>query len=257
MGIIVPNETRFDLLTMQAFSYDLFAQVKPITIVFLLPAPNDYTLTGLALPSLETLDTNLGDFNIDTMLTTRIFSSQLPVKVENNYFTPNLPRLLETQLAFLKFMANGQTGRFRIVPILVRFDDMNAQSKDSAPVLADLIVKNADWPDAAEATKRLRNLVPPQAMRDPNAPPPNPMDDPMARAELAGKFATAHKTMADANKTSMDTLAAYGVMLPPVPPPLPPEIPQPEPHPAMVGMPMPPPPPEGGGSPGGSQPPPY
>jgi hypothetical protein len=61
---------------------------------------------------------------------------------------------------------------------------MQTLGPESAPVLADLIVKNADWPDAQEATKRLRNLVPPAALRDPNQPPPDPMQDPMARAEL-------------------------------------------------------------------------
>lgn len=150
---------------------------------------------------------------------------------------------------------------------------MQTLGPDTAPVLADLIVKNADWPDSAEAAKRLRNLVPAQAMRDPNQPPPNPFDDPMARAELANKYATARKTMADADKIGLESLAMYGAISPPMPPPLPPDIPQ---EPPMQG-PMPPGPPPGmmpepdmdqmggppdgdmdnGQFPGGEQPPPY
>lgn len=122
---------------------------------------------------------------------------------------------------------------------------MQTLGPDSAPVLADLVVKNADWPDSQEATKRLRNLVPAQALRDPNEPPPDPMQDPAAKAEIAGKFATAHKTMADANKTTLEMLQQFGVMMPPAPPPLPPEIPQPMPSdPNLVGYPLPPPMPE-------------
>lgn len=113
---------------------------------------------------------------------------------------------------------------------------MQTLGPDSAPVLADLIVKNADWPDAQEATKRLRNLVPANAMRDPNAPPPDPMEDPAARAELAGKFATARKTMAEADKSALEALAMFGTLAPPVPPPLPPDVPDPSmgPPPGMM-----------------------
>ena len=101
---------------------------------------------------------------------------------------------------------------------------MQTLGPESAPVLADLVVKNADWPDAQEASKRLHNLVPKQALTDPNAPPPNPLDDPMARAELANKYANAHKIYADANRQALDTASLYGMMAPHMPTPLPPEV---------------------------------
>jgi hypothetical protein len=91
----------------------------------------------------------------------------------------------------------------------------------------DLIIKNSDWPDAQEVAKRVRNMVPPQALADPddpNAPkPPGPMDDPMVVAkleELAAKIedlkaaqrlkdAQAEKAMAEAGTIPMDV--ALGV----------------------------------------------
>jgi hypothetical protein len=52
----------------------------------------------------------------------------------------------------------------------------------------DLIVKNSDWPGAEELAKRLRNMVPPAALADPDDPsapkPPGPMDDPQMVAKL-------------------------------------------------------------------------
>jgi hypothetical protein len=52
----------------------------------------------------------------------------------------------------------------------------------------DMIVKNSDWPEADMMSKRLRTLIPPAALADPddpNAPkPPGPMDDPMMVAKL-------------------------------------------------------------------------
>ena len=116
---------------------------------------------------------------------------------------------------------------------------MQTLGPEAAPVLADLIVKNADWPDAAEATKRLRNLVPDKALRDPNQPPSNPLEDPMAKAELAIKFAGARKTMAEADKIGLDTLALYGMISPPIPPPLPPDVEPQPPQGPPPGMPHP------------------
>lgn len=120
---------------------------------------------------------------------------------------------------------------------------MQALPPEFGAALADIAVRNMDIPDAEEAAQRIRNLLPSQALQDPNQPPPNPMDDPMARAELAGKFATAHKTMADANKTAIETMAMFGTMVPPMPPPLPPEL-EPQPMNGMMppgaGQPMPP-----------------
>lgn len=74
---------------------------------------------------------------------------------------------------------------------------------DAAPFVVDLLAKNMDWPGADDIAKRLRNMVPPQALADPNQPPPpppNPMDDPTVAAEVQLKQAQAQKVMAEAQK---------------------------------------------------------
>jgi Phage P22-like portal protein len=121
---------------------------------------------------------------------------------------------------------------------------MSSLPPEFAAALADIAVRNMDIPDAEEAAQRIRNMLPPQALTDPNAAPPNPLDDPMARAELATRFAMARKTTAEANKIAIETAAQFGVMAPPAPLPLPPEA-EPEPQPdqmppeMMGGEPMP------------------
>lgn len=58
------------------------------------------------------------------------------------------------------------------------------------PIIADLIVKNSDWPGADEIAKRLRNMVPPQALVDHDDPntqppqPPDPMQNPVIKSEV-------------------------------------------------------------------------
>jgi len=87
------------------------------------------------------------------------------------------------------------------------------------PLVGDLIAKNSDWPGADEIAKRLKNMVPAQALVDPDdpeaPPPPNPMDDPMVQAELAEKEGKARKTNAEADEKEMQnamtaTQAAMG-----------------------------------------------
>jgi hypothetical protein len=69
----------------------------------------------------------------------------------------------------------------------------------------DLIVKSSDWPGAEEISKRLRSLVPAEALADPddpNAPqPPGPMDDPSVVAQLEKLAAEIDKLRAEAAKT--------------------------------------------------------
>jgi hypothetical protein len=74
---------------------------------------------------------------------------------------------------------------------------------DAAPFVIDLLAKNMDWPGADEIAKRLRQMVPPQALADPNQPPPpppNPMDDPTIAVEVNLKQAQTEKTIAEAEK---------------------------------------------------------
>jgi Phage P22-like portal protein len=82
-------------------------------------------------------------------------------------------------------------------------------------VFLDLIAKNSDWPDAEQLSKRLRNLVPPEALADPDdpnaPPPPQPTDDPLYVAqleELEGKIKKLHaeyeKISAEAKKALVE-----------------------------------------------------
>jgi hypothetical protein len=89
----------------------------------------------------------------------------------------------------------------------------------AAPVIGDLIAKNMDFPGAEEVAKRLRNLVPPQVLADPEdpgsqpPPPPDPMSDPSVRADVELKAAQARKAAADARKAELEAeqIAMAGV----------------------------------------------
>lgn len=92
---------------------------------------------------------------------------------------------------------------------------------DSAPVIADLVAKNSDWPGAEEIAERLHNLVPPQALADPDAPPPPP--PPPAIAELEKTKQSTRKISAEADKIELENMAMFGA----------------QPQQPMDGMPMP------------------
>lgn len=104
---------------------------------------------------------------------------------------------------------------------------------NSAPLIADLLAKALDWPDADEVAKRLKSMVPPQALRDPDAPPPSPMDDPMVQLDMREKAAKAAKTEAEAEGKHLENAATFGMITAPPgifdqglggpPPPMPPQ----------------------------------
>lgn len=100
---------------------------------------------------------------------------------------------------------------------------------DAAPVVSDLLVKQMDWPGADEIAKRLKSMVPPQVLQDPDAPPPpppNPLDDPVIEADVSLKIAQSRKAHADASKIELETTAmSMGLPL---------GQPQPLPDPAMM-----------------------
>lgn len=82
----------------------------------------------------------------------------------------------------------------------------------AAPLIGDLFAKAMDWPEADEIAKRLRNMIPPQAFKDPNEPPPDPMADPMVQLEARGKAAKAAKDEADAEGKHLENAATFGMM---------------------------------------------
>jgi hypothetical protein len=111
----------------------------------------------------------------------------------------------------------------------------------AAPVLADLIAKALDFPDSDVIAKRLKNMVPPQALIDPDdpeaqpTPPPDPLADPMVRMELELKYAQARKTLADARKVEAET-AGMVMPQPESQLPQPEQFAVPPPPPMMPGM---------------------
>jgi hypothetical protein len=79
---------------------------------------------------------------------------------------------------------------------------------EAAPFVGDLVAKNLDFPGADQIAKRLRNMVPPQALVDPDNPeapqPPDPMQDPAMQAQMAELQAKVEKLIADARKTNAE-----------------------------------------------------
>lgn len=112
------------------------------------------------------------------------------------------------------------TKRMETADAMLQFAQVVPQVGQIAP---DLIAMGLDFPGAEEVAKRLRNTVPAEIMadpEDPNAPkPPEPMDDPGVRAELAKKTADARKAIAEARKVELETMAMFATpMLQPEPP---------------------------------------
>lgn len=87
-------------------------------------------------------------------------------------------------------------------------------------VAGDLIAKNFDWPGADELAKRLRNLVPPQVLADPDKPetqpPPDPIAMQMQALQMEGAQAEVAKLHAEIENKRADTVSKLmGAMMPP------------------------------------------
>lgn len=83
---------------------------------------------------------------------------------------------------------------------------------NAAPVIGDLLAKSMDWPGSEEIAKRLKAMVPPEALRDPDAPPPDPIaSNPMLQAELRHKEAQAAKTEAEAEGKHLENEITFGM----------------------------------------------
>lgn len=101
----------------------------------------------------------------------------------------------------------------RIEAINAMLEFAKALPPEAQMLFIDLIAKNSDWPGAEELAKRFRNMVPQQALADPNDPnapkPPGPMDDPLTVAQLEKLAAEIDKIKADAEKTIADRDKVY------------------------------------------------
>jgi hypothetical protein len=95
---------------------------------------------------------------------------------------------------------------------------MKALPPELAPLLADIAVRNMDIPDAQEAAKRLKAMLPPQATQDPNAPPPPPnpaeqqaqqLQTQAAQVQIAGEEAKVADLRAKTELTRVQTEGEY------------------------------------------------
>ncbi|WP_181335381.1 portal protein [Hyphomicrobium methylovorum] len=95
---------------------------------------------------------------------------------------------------------------------------MKALPPELAPLLADIAVRNMDIPDAQEAAKRLKAMLPQQATQDPNAPPPPPdpaqqmaeqMQQQAAQLQIAGEQAKVEETQAKTELTKVQIKGEY------------------------------------------------
>lgn len=82
---------------------------------------------------------------------------------------------------------------------------------NAAPLVGDLVAKMQDWPLADEIAKRLKNMLPPQALIDPENPEKSPPPDPamMQQEELKarGMSAEVRKVEAEAAKAEAEAEA--------------------------------------------------
>lgn len=143
MGIFVPQDTRADLLPLSAIAYQVISREDLRTVVILMEAPASYNLDGIVMPSVESIETSIGSFPVDNLLAATLQDERYGVKLDNSPFTPIVPPILENQLAMIKYILGGNTKKVKILPMFVRFSDLNSQVKDLGPALADKI-KDAD-----------------------------------------------------------------------------------------------------------------
>lgn len=100
---------------------------------------------------------------------------------------------------------------------------------NAIPVAGDLIAKNLDFPEAEEMAKRLKRMVPPEILHDPDDPksPPPPGPDPMQMAAMQAELekvlaeieqikasiestrAGTIKTLVEADQADADARAGY------------------------------------------------
>lgn len=82
---------------------------------------------------------------------------------------------------------------------------------NAAPLVGDLVAKMQDWPLADEIAKRLKNMLPPQALIDPENPEKSPPPDPQAvfaeELKARGMSAEVRKVEAEAAKVEAEAEA--------------------------------------------------
>ncbi len=139
MGLIVPSDSRDDILPLSAFGYEVLARGSFHTAVILLRAPADYPADGLVAPGIPSLETPFGRFPVDTVLRDQLTGPGKGVSVDPNLFVNDMPKILTRQLAALKYVLKKDVVSMRVLPLYVKLSDVNSQAKDLAPFLVDRI----------------------------------------------------------------------------------------------------------------------
>lgn len=139
MGILVPSESRDDILALTAFGYEVVQKGDFHSVIILMQAPEDYQLDGIAAPTVESLETPFGTFNIDTALRDALQNNTEAILRDPDLFKGNLPKPLARQLAFLKYTLQKDVRSIKILPLYVKFSNPNSQAKDFAPFIVDRI----------------------------------------------------------------------------------------------------------------------
>lgn len=114
-----------------------------------------------------------------------------------------------------KFDVRVTIGRYYATKRMETADSMIEFMKaipNSAGVLGDLIAKALDFPDADVIAKRLKNMIPPNILADPDdpnaPPPPDPLQDPNVQLDMREKAASAALKEAQAEKTAIEAYVA-------------------------------------------------
>ncbi len=139
MGIIVPSDTRDDILPMSAFGYDMLGRGSFKTVVILMQAPKEVTVEGLTVPGIDVIESAIGRFPIDSALRAQLSASGEHVTVDPVLFVNGPNKILERQLAALKYVLRGDAAELKVLPVYVRLSDVNTSIKDLAPFIVDRV----------------------------------------------------------------------------------------------------------------------
>lgn len=137
MGIVVPADTRTDLLALSAFGYESLSHERLQTIIIIMPVQSNEGRKGILTTDRPDLETSLGRFTIDTTILDGLDKEALMVEIDNDFFSPKIPDILEQQLACLKFILKAKSPTIKILPLFVRFSDLSSDVKDVGSALAD------------------------------------------------------------------------------------------------------------------------
>jgi AmmeMemoRadiSam system protein B len=139
MGIVVPDDSRQDILSLTAFGYNVLSKGTFNTVVILMPAPPEIQNKGLTVPGGDALDTSFGHFNVASSLRDRLASASQQVFVDPDLFSQQIPLMLQRQLSSLKYILHQESARLNILPVYVRLNNINTDIKDLAPFLVDRV----------------------------------------------------------------------------------------------------------------------